>query len=266
MTAGTVGSSLSSGFSTPSVTLNWLPLGISPVGFSNNKYTAKLKNLKPGETRQFYVRTFEDWTNLNVTVKNIVPTNPPATQNQLFGDDIMFTVIDAPTSFSADRVPLSFVVSDTTFPIPNPQTGLVRVMVGGDWTNAGTVSADLEIVRTKASLGSITAVGIVEQDEEDVVQVNVPAGTAQLSVLLTWLHDWGVYPTGDVDLIAQAPNGAFFFGGATIASPERLIVNNPLSGTWTFTIQGFEINGIFLEADPWTLRARADGVHLPKLP
>lgn len=266
LTANQVGSSLASGLSTPSVTLNWLPLSIWPVNFSSNKYTAKLKNLKPGETRQFYVRTFEDWTNIDVTVKNIVPTNPPASQNQLFGDDFMVTVVDAPTSFSADRVPLSFVFADTTFSVPNPQTGLVRVMVGGDWTNAGTISGDLVIERTKTNLGSLTALGAVEQGEEDLVQVNVPAGTAQLSVLLTWLHDWGVYATSDIDLIAEDPNGNLFFGGATIASPERLIVNGPVPGTWTFTVQGFEVNGPLLPTDIWTLRARADGTHLPKLP
>ncbi len=265
LAANQVGSGLASGWSTPSVALNWLPLGISPVYFKNDKYTAKLKNLKPGETRQFYVRTFEDWTNLAVTVKNIVAANPPAAQNQLFGDDIMFSIVDAPTSFSADRVPLTFVFADTTFQVPNPQTGLVRVTVGGDWTNAGLISADLEIVRTRSNLGSLTALGSVEEGEEDVVQINVPAGTGQLSLLLTWLHDWGVYPTSDVDLIAEDPNGNLFFGAATIASPERLIVNSPTPGTWTLTIQGFEINGLFIDEDVWTLRARADGVHLPKL-
>ena len=66
----------------------------------------------------------------------------PADQNTLFGDDLFVMGVDAPTSFAVHRIenpPGSegvFINADSTFTIDNPQTGLVRIALQGDWTNA----------------------------------------------------------------------------------------------------------------------------------
>jgi hypothetical protein len=216
---------------------------------------------------QLYVPTTDATENLTVTIKNVTPSLPPASQNQLFGDDVLVTIDDAFTSFASTRAQ-DFIVADTTFNVPLPQAGLVRVAVQGDTTNAGTVSCDVEITRQNASLLSPTKSGLIEQGEETVVQVQVPAGTAQAAFLLSWLRTWGAYPTDDLDLILQDPNGNQIVTGATIRSPERVTVNNPAAGVWTARILGFQINSIFslFNSDFWTLRASADGVRLPALP
>ena len=267
LTSGNVSSTLPVGLTTPVVALNLLPLGITPVNFSGNTATKHLSNLKPGQVAQIYVPTEDKTDDLTVTVKNVTPALPPAQQNQLFGDDVFAVIDDAFTSFAA-TVAADFVVADTTFDVPVPQAGFVRVAIQGDSTNAGNVSCDVVITRHSASLTSPTKTGLIKQGQDTIVRVNVPPGTAQLSFLLSWLREWGAYPTDDIDLILEDPSANQIFDGATINAPERVNIANPAPGVWTAHIQGFQINSIFdiFNSDIWTLRASADGVKRNALP
>ena len=232
-----------------------------------NSSTTHLSNLKPGEVRQLYVPTLDNTDDLTVTVKNVTPAQPASGQNQLFGDDVFLTVDDAFTSF-AQTVASGFIVADTTFDVPLPQTGLVRVAVQGDTTNAGNISADVVVTRHNASLLTPTKIGQIQQGQDTAVRVQVAPGTAQLSFQLSWLLNWGAYPTNDIDLVLVDPNGNTDFDGATLNSPERAVVANPTPGVWTAHIQGFAINSLFniFNSDIYTLRANADGHRLAPLP
>ncbi len=156
----------------------------------------------------------------------------------------------------------NFLFSDTVISFDKPQTGVVRLAIMGDWTNAGAISADLEITETrKDDDDEETSEGKVEQSQTDVVYIDIPAGTAQAIFDLAWDNNWGAYPTDDLDLILLDPNGGVFFDGATLASPERVIVDNPVSGTWVLFIDGFTVHGV-IDDEPyseWELTARADG-------
>ncbi len=267
LAGGHVSNQLPVGLGLPSVALNLLPLGIFPVSFVGNTSTTHLTNLKPGEVRQLYVPTLDNTDDLTVTVKNVTPTLAPASQNQLFGDDIFLTVDDAFTSF-AQTVASGFVVADTDFDVPLPQTGLVRVAVQGDTTNAGTISADVVVTRHNASLTNPTKIGQIQQGGDTAVRVQVAPGTAQLSFQLSWLLNWGAYPTNDIDLVLVDPAGNTNFDAATLNSPERAVIANPTPGVWTAHVQGFAINSLFniFNSDIYTLRASADGHRLAPLP
>ena len=264
--AGTVRTNLPAGLSIFDVAINLLPLGIKPVTFKQNKFNTKVQNLAPGKVTQFYVRTLENVDSLTISLKNLTPALPPASQNQLFGDDVFLTIVDVFTSVDAPLFQ-NFVAADTTFTINKPQAGLIRVAVQGDSTNAGAITADLTIERTTVNLGLPTAVGLVGEGEEDVVRVNVPAGKAELSFLLSWLHDWGGYPTNDVDLVLEDPNGAVINTGSTLSSPERVTIANPIPGVWTARVVGFLLHeeGQIIDSEPWSLRAKADGARLSPL-
>jgi hypothetical protein len=149
-----------------------------------------------------------------------------------------------------------------------PLAGLVRVAVQGDSTNAGTVSCDVVVQRHNAPLTTPTAVGKIKQGQDTAVRIQVPPGTGQLSFTLSWLLELGAFPTNDVDLVLEDPNGNFNFDGATINTPERVTIANPTPGVWTAHIQGFQINSLYnvFNADLYTLRATADGHALPALP
>jgi len=267
LTAGNVSPLLPFGLGLPSIPLNLLLLGITPVNFNGNTSTTHLSNLKPGQMAQLYVLTQDSIDDLSVTIKNVTPALPPASQNQLFGDDVFVTVNDAYTSFAVTRA-AGFIVADTTFDVPLPLAGLVRVSVQGDSTNAGNVACDVVIQRHNASLNAPTSVGKIKQGQDTAVRIQVPAGTSQLSFLLSWLLEWGNYPTNDIDLVLEDPSGNFIFDGATLSTPERATVANPAPGVWTAHIQGFQINALFnvFNSDIWTLRASADGHRLSPLP
>jgi subtilisin family serine protease len=267
LTVGNVSPFLPFGLGTPSIPLNLLPLGIAPVNFIGNISTTHLSNLKPGQVAQLYVLTQDNTDDLKVTIKNVTPALPPAQQNQFFGDDIFLTVDDAFTSFAVPRI-VDFISTDTTEDIPLPLAGLVRVAVKGDSTNAGTVSCDVVVQRHNAPLTTPTAVGKIKQGQDTAVRIQVPPGTSQLSFTLSWLLELGAFPTNDVDLVLEDPNGNFNFDGATINTPERVTIANPTPGVWTAHIQGFQINSLYnvFNADLYTLRATADGHALPALP
>ncbi len=40
------------------------------------------------------------------------------------------------------------------------------------------------------------------------------------------------------------PNFSPFFAGATFASPERVVIDNPPAGEWTALVQGFTIQNV----------------------
>lgn len=271
LAAGAVSNSLPTpGISSPVLDVNLLTLGITTIDPSHHDFTAHVANLKPGQVKQFYVRTFDTTDSLSVTVKNLTPSLPPAQQNQFFGDDIFLAILDAPTSAAFDLTPQAggqFVDGDTTVTAPNPQSGIVRVAVQGSANNAGPVSADVVISTHQKNPGLPIAAGTVKQGDEDLVRFQVPAGKTQLALQLSWLHDWGFYPTNDIDLIVVDPNGNVILDGATLNSPERVTVQNPTPGLWTAHIQGFQINsGIINNQDLWTLNVSADGQALHRLP
>jgi len=229
-------------------------LGFDTVSFSGDRFTTHVSSLRPGQVTQFFVRTRIDTTSLVVNVHNVTPANAPAQQNVLFGDDLVVQITDAPTSKVTSRGS-AFVTADTSFTIANPQSGLVRVSLGGDSTNAGLVSADLEIVQQRDSLPKHTAKGTLTQGSLTSVAVDIPAGTTQALFELFWDGDWGAYPTNDADMLIVAPDGTVNAAGATSASPERSVLANPAAGRYTVVVNGFAVVG----KDQFTLRALADG-------
>jgi hypothetical protein len=242
---------------------NLATLGFQPVSFSNNVFSTRVANLRPGHVAQFFVLAKRNVDRLVVTLRNVTPELPPAQQNQLFGDDVFIQVADAPTSFLQPLV-FDFVPVGSSYTIDNPQSGFVRVALQGDWTNAGKVSLDLEIRQTTEPLGPETAQGDVGQGDFIPVAIRIPAGTKEADFSLFWDKDWASFPTNDIDLYLVDPSGAVNFDGATLRSPEMVTIKNPAAGMWTAYISGFTVNGDQGERDGWQLRVTLDGVRLKK--
>jgi subtilisin family serine protease len=264
---GWVTSSLPRGLGSPSVLVNLLILGFRPVIFLHDRFEGRVDDLKPGEVAQFFLLSQEKTDRFVVKLRNVTPELPPAQQNPLFGDDLVVHPVDAPTSFARNLLdpalpsyPYAFVNADADFPIDNPQVGLVRVAIQGDWTNAGRISADLIIERERGKLGRPTASGRLRQDDLVPVTVDIPSGTAQVVFETFWDNGWEAYPTSDLDLFLVDPDGNVNSAGATLDSPERVVVNAPTAGTWTAFIQGFTVHR---RHENFRLFVTADGVRLP---
>ncbi len=240
-------------------------MGYPPIRFRHNRYHTRVENLMPGQAAQLLVPV-DKWTDeFTVTISNVTPELPPAEQNQLFGDDVIVTIMDAPTSFDGYKLYEAFVNADSAFPVPQPQTGIARVTVTGDWTNAGRVSADVSIERVRSHRGLPTAWGKVAEGDVVPIAVDIPDGVTEAEFDLSWVHHWGRFPTNDLDMILVPPVGDPVLDGATLASPERVVVENPLGGKWYVLVDGFLINeGSHCGHDNerFSLRVTADGVRI----
>jgi hypothetical protein len=222
--------------------------------------------LVPGQVQQFFIPSDEQTDRLTVKITEITPGS---VQNVLFGDDLLVMAIDAPTSQAVDRIEPQFVAKDATFVIDNPQTGLVRLALQGDWTNASPIAARVTIERQRSLLPRRTASRAIRQDDSIPVSVNVPSGASQAVFELFWQQNWGRYPTNDLDMFIFRPDGTQVVNisglppGATDSSPERVVVTNPTPGAWTVVIDGFTIHdnerGPGLGRDKFSLRVTADG-------
>jgi hypothetical protein len=179
--------------------------------------------------------------------------------------------VDAPTSSAVHRIENppgnegAFVNADSKFTIDKPQTGLVRVAIQGDWTNAGRISSTLTIERRRGLPTLPSAIGQVRQDDIIPFHIKVPPA-ARAEFELFWLQNWGRYPTNDLDLFVIDPNGNVVLA-ATLDSPERAVINNPTPGTWTAVVSGFTIQQHKQarghdDKDIFTLTATADGKRL----
>ncbi len=258
--------------------------GFDVAKFRDNRYSKTVSNLKPGEVKQIFLASDFLTSKFTITIDRVTPALPPDQQNQfwlcgpegmefLCGDDVYVQIVDAPTSFDVTRA-TGFPNSQEplTFTIDNPQTGLVRIALQGDTTNGGDVSATVTVIRHRRFDGPPTSAGIIEQDEVDFVEVDVPAGAGKAVFELAWSQNWARYPTNDLELVLLDPAGNVIDIGATANSPERVEIVKPIAGRWTASIVGFTIHGHRgherhagddgPRKDVYTFRAEADGKRL----
>jgi subtilisin family serine protease len=240
------------GLGTPSVALNVLPDGIVPIIVSH--FSAHVSNLRPAERKEFYFLVDPTTDTVRVTLSGIVPALPVSQQNAFFGDDLLFTVHSAKTSqigATGDYLAFGNVASDQSFVFEQLDTGLMRITLNGSTTNAGPVSADITIEEVKAPLSKKDFHSKIAQGEEDQYRLTIAPGTASVTFRLSWIDDWGNYPTDDLDMILQAPDGTLNLAGATINSPEYVTIANPPPGQWTIFVEGATV---FRKTEPYEIR------------
>jgi subtilisin family serine protease len=214
-------------------------VGLSPIAFVEGTFSTRVQSLLPGQVAHFFVPTDLDTRTIRVRVTDIV-IEAPAEQNQVFGDDLLVQIVDAPTSLARKHAE-AFIDIDSSFIVERPQPGLMRVALAGAFSNGGPVSATMTIERTrKAQSGKDTASGKVRQGQLLPIKVDVPAGTQTLTFDLSWRSHWGRYPTADLDLVLVNPLGESV-SVTTLDSPERFTIQAPVPGAWKISVHGFAI-------------------------
>ncbi len=207
------------------------------------------KKLKPGERGEILYEIADHTTQLTVDLSNISPALPPSQQNPFFGDDIFLNIHSAKTSAGAfgDYFAIdppftnAFIVSDSSFVIPHPEPGVIRITLMGDSTNAGTISGDVMVTATMNPLPKVSVSDNIRGGDNLTYTFSMPAGVQKAEFILRWNSDWDSYPTNDLDMYLLDPVGNMDGDGATLNSPERATVNKPTPGTWNILVQGFAV-------------------------
>lgn len=228
----------------------------------NGPVSMTMSLVRPGETAEIAYDVPPDTHTLVVQITNIVPELPPAQQNIFFTDDI-FLRIQSARVHRRDRRVQTFLPagSGQTFVFQNPEAGIWRVTPTGDWTNAGRITFDVNIITVGNPSPQMTAKADISQGDLHAYTVNVPSGVASLDVRLEWLNMWGNYTVNDLDAILLDPNGAPNFDCAGLNAPERCAIANPMAGMWTVLVNGFSVNptGTPGGREKYNLRVAADG-------
>ncbi len=216
-----------------------------------------VSNLQPGERFDILYRVTPNASQVVIALSGVTPALPPAQQNQLFGDDILLAIHTAKTSaIGQGDYPHFAFTTGGTFVVNNPETGIMRITVNGDWTNAGSISSDVVVFSTKEALPQFTTQGQIAHAQMLVFPLNIPAGVSIAEFRLGWREDWGSYPTNDIDMILISPTSAMNLEGATVNNPEFADLTNPAAGTWLVVVDGFEVAS---GSDKFELRVAFDG-------
>ena len=226
--------------------LNLLTLGVPSFPLKPGvPFPLNANNLVPGQRREFVLKVGKDVGSVDFSIRAVRPKLPPEFQNQLFGDDMILSVHSAKTSAfgDGDYQMFNFFNGPGSFRVDNPEPGYARLTVSGDWTNAGPVSTEIWVTPNPRPGATFKQTGTISEGELQVIPYNVTAGKQVLTVQLTWDHDWGWYPTNDLDLILIDPDGNADYDGATLNGRETAQVNNPKPGTWLIIVSGYEVFG-----------------------
>ena len=228
--------------------------------------------LKPGQRFDILYNVEPGTERVEVAIDNFKFSLPLNQQNPFFGgDDLFVNIHSAKTSsigangdyavgFYTDQSPYLF--DDGEFLVNDPDTGIMRITMVGDFINAGTVAANVHIHSVRESLPRVTVAGAIRDGKMKTIPLHIPVGVQKAEFLLSWQDDWGHYPTSDIDMILVDPNGNIVVNqngtqpGATLAGPERATLDAPQSGGWQVVIDGFNIPAGW---DKYQLRVTLDG-------
>lgn len=215
-------------------------------------------NLKPGQRHEIVYNVTPNTKQVVVALTNVTPALPPAEQNQLFGDDILLSIHSAKTSAIGETgdYPVFEFATGGTFVVSNPETGLMRITISGDSTNAGLISADVAVFSPTEAIPQLSTQGKITDQQQLAFPLAIPNGVSRAEFRLGWREDWGHYPSADLDVILVSPTGDVTSDGATLNNPEVAAVNDPMPGNWSVLVSG---SNIPLATDKFELRVTLDG-------
>jgi hypothetical protein len=208
----------------------------------SGSFSRAIRELKPGERADIPYAVRPNTRQVVIRLTNVTPLGPE--QNVLFGDDVWLAVHSAKTSQIGDIGDYFFYdfTLDRELVVFNPEPGIMRITVVGDWTNAGKISANISVSsRGSDEPGDPFRDGQIEDKQQISFFVNIRPGTSTATFRLGWDKNWSHYPTSDLDLYLISPSGQVNLDAAQLNSPEAATISNPEPGTWELLIDAFSI-------------------------
>ena len=227
-------------------------------------FTASIVDLAPGHKVDFVFEVTEatDAVRLNVSVTDL-GVDPLAMNSfevyiqsakRTFYDyyidsanvygEAWFLITDDKTVWGGD---VYGVYSDSNFIEP----GYMKIVIENDWTSFDSISGNITITVTESVSPfepDIVVSGDIAENETIVENVTVPEWVGKTVIELWWLHNWSAYPTSDIDLVILWDEG-YNYDGATLNSPERVVIRNPTA--FTAFISGY---AVYIGTDSFEMR------------
>jgi subtilisin family serine protease len=132
------------------------------------------------------------------------------------------------------------------------EPGYWRIVIENDWTSydnlSGRIRLLVDILPKTTPYYSITG-ELSQGNGTGWIEIPLPPSAANIELRLCWRGDWSKYPTSDLDLYVQW-DGGLTFAGATLNSPERLVLKKP---TYIYVyIYAYEVH---VQKEEYTLTA-----------
>jgi hypothetical protein len=146
-------------------------------------------------------------------------------------DDALFHVDDYETWWTGD---VSGVYTDPWTRLTSIEPGYVKIIIENDWTSFDSISGHIRIRRPRTTTSrrpDFRMQGAISEYETiGWLPIEIPEDTDSAEIKLSWMRDWRGYPTSDLDMIIANWAGdhwEYIVTGATLNSPERVIIQNP---------------------------------------
>jgi len=166
-----------------------------------------------------------------------------------------FLITDYETTWSGE---VTGVYMDELTRLAPIEPGYVKIVIENDWTSYDNISCHIKITvkheRWQPGFYKyVILMGeIAEGENTGWIEIKVPKRAISAEITLVWMRDWSVYPTSDLDLYVYwtqcGSSGGYNYDGATLNSPERVILENPK--TLSVLIAGYSI---YAENEPYIL-------------
>lgn len=141
------------------------------------------------------------------------------------------------------------------------EPGYVKVVIENDWTSSGPLSCKfkIEVTAKPPAPPNVEYFGVIAQDEwvrvPSTGYITPPEGTTTVIIEFWWENDWSKYPTSDLDMFVRWHNGTawqpWIYDGATLNSPERVVIKAPSIAAIYILINGYSVH---VDTESWTIK------------
>jgi subtilisin family serine protease len=180
---------------------------------------------------------------LEINIQSAKRTAAPRPIQEFFwypwdGDSLTVAIEDGPWTLTSSAYGTSPVADQPMEP------GLMKVSCAGDISNESPVSFKIRIAREgfRKSPDHLIGRGAIRMDDARWIPVVIPAGVTTATFDLTWIRNWNLFPTSDIDMVIFDPTfNLVSLDGAALNAPERAVIDSPVPGLWFVLVQGSEL-------------------------
>ncbi|MFX0093336.1 MAG: S8 family serine peptidase [Candidatus Hodarchaeota archaeon] len=244
------------------------PKGINTKIGSHGTFTYDVDPLLPGHAIDFYLKTTWKTKSIKIELLNVATgvdpigfngfelfvQSPVRSSEDYFIDTWIYgdAVVDI-TDFNTTASGALFTYASQDMQL---QSGYVRIVLQNEWDSYDWVSGTIKITVEKKKCKDFEIpdkvyAGTLETGEEE--EISVDFGASGVKLELSWVRDWTLYPTSDLDMIIEWFDGVEWHtdtSGGSFRESEVVYIISPDIQEIQVTIIGAET---YEKTEPWLL-------------